>query len=141
LSKHLDCLSYGNFDRYQYIQGALIANSWNKYFVITINLLSYFLSRGLIVVPSISAYLPQLWRGAVVLSLVWFLRRWKDNSFSIVLANESILGLDKDKLSFLDKLLSFGLNLIAVMGLSETFNVGVQSILTFSGVGGSVPSY
>lgn len=74
-----------------------------------------------------------------MLSLVWFLRRWKNNSFSIVLANEAILRLDKDKLSFLDKLSSLGLNLIAVMGLSEAFDIGVQSILTFSGVGGSVP--
>ncbi|KAF3333834.1 mechanosensitive ion channel protein 1 [Carex littledalei] len=97
-----------------------------------------FSQIGSILVPNLSAHLPQLWRGAAVLSLVWFLQKWKTNSFSIVLANEAILGLDRDKLSFLDKLSSLGLGLIAVTGLSEAFDIGMQSILTFSGVGGSV---
>ncbi|KAJ4770881.1 Mechanosensitive ion channel protein [Rhynchospora pubera] len=100
-----------------------------------------FSQIGPIVAPGISAYLPQLWRGALVLTLVWFLQRWKNNSFSIAVANETNLGLDRDKLSFLENVSSLGIGLIAVIGLSEAFDIGVQSILTFSGVGGVATAY
>lgn len=88
--------------------------------------------------PNISAHLPQCWKGAALLSLVWFLQRWKTYILSSIAANQINVGLDREKLSALDKVSSLGLIFIGVMGLAEAFGIAVQSILTVGGVGGII---
>uniref|UniRef100_A0A0E0KUA3 Mechanosensitive ion channel MscS domain-containing protein n=1 Tax=Oryza punctata TaxID=4537 RepID=A0A0E0KUA3_ORYPU len=65
--------------------------------------------------PSISAYLPQAWRGAIVLSFVWFLHRWKTNFITKVAASS----IDQARLSAFDKISSLGLIALGVMALAE----------------------
>ncbi|KAH9326559.1 hypothetical protein KI387_006737, partial [Taxus chinensis] len=93
---------------------------------------------GLIVAPSTVAaqYMPQIWRGAAVLSLVWFLQRWKSNVFSRISATRLIDGLDRERFLALDKLSSVGLFVLGGMALAEACGVAVQSILTVGGIGG-----
>jgi hypothetical protein len=38
--------------------------------------------RAAVIEPNISGYLPQAWKGAFVVSFVWFLHRWKTNFIS-----------------------------------------------------------
>jgi hypothetical protein len=83
-----------------------------------------------------SQYLAQAWRGAVIVSFVWFLYRWKTNMFDRALMTQSLVGLDREKLLTLDKLSSVGLFMIGVMALAEACGVAVQSILTVGGIGG-----
>ncbi|KAJ1702989.1 hypothetical protein LUZ63_002768 [Rhynchospora breviuscula] len=100
-----------------------------------------FSEIGAMIAPSISAHLPQLWRGAAVVSLVWFLQRWKTNFLSSVVTNQVNVGLDREKLSALDKVSSLGLIVLGVMGLAEACGVAVQSILTVGGVGGVATAF
>ncbi|PNX93223.1 mechanosensitive ion channel protein mitochondrial-like [Trifolium pratense] len=81
-------------------------------------------------------YLAPAWRGAVILSFVWFLHRWKTNVFARTLSSQSVLGLDREKMLALDKISSIGLFGIGIMALAEACGVAVQSILTVGGVGG-----
>ena len=83
-----------------------------------------------------SQYLSQAWRGAVILSFVWFLHRWKTNVFAHALAGPIVIGLDREKLLALDKISSVGLFVIGIMALAEACGVAVQSILTVGGIGG-----
>lgn len=84
-----------------------------------------------------SQYISQAWRGAVILSLVWFLHRWKTNVITRALAVKSTEGLvDRDKLLTIDKVSSVGLFVLGVMALAEACGVAVQSILTVGGIGG-----
>lgn len=83
-----------------------------------------------------SQYLSQAWRGAVILSFVWFLHRWKTNVFTRALSYQSLAGIDREKILTLDKLSSVGLFVIGVMALAEACGVAVQSILTVGGIGG-----
>lgn len=82
-----------------------------------------------------SPYLEQAWRGAVILSFVWFLHRWKTNVLAN-LSSQSLLELDRDKLLTLDKISSVGLFGIGIMALAEACGVAVQSIVTVGGIGG-----
>jgi len=81
-------------------------------------------------------YLAPVWRGAVIVSFVWFLHRWKTNVFARTLSSQSLLGLDRDKVLALDKISSIGLFVIGIMAFAEACGVAVQSIVTVGGIGG-----
>ncbi|KAL6634919.1 hypothetical protein ACP70R_027590 [Stipagrostis hirtigluma subsp. patula] len=89
-----------------------------------------------VIAPSISAYLPQAWKGAFVVSFVWFLHRWKTNYIANAMANQAATGIDRERLSAFDKVSSLGLMALGVIALAEACGVPVQSILTVGGVGG-----
>lgn len=93
---------------------------------------------GMMVAPTTiaSQYLSQAWRGAVILSFVWFLHRWKTNIFTRALTSQSLERLDREKMLTLDKVSSVGLFFIGIMALAEACGVAVQSILTVGGIGG-----
>lgn len=84
-----------------------------------------------------SQFIGPAWKGAVILSFVWFLHRWKTNVITRALAMKSVEGLDRDKLLTLDKLSSVGLFVLGGMTLAEACGVAVQSILTVGGIGGN----
>lgn len=83
-----------------------------------------------------SQYIAPAWRGAVILSFIWFLYRWKTLAFSRALTSQRIAGIGREKLLALDKLSSLGLFMLGVMALAEACGVAVQSILTIGGIGG-----
>lgn len=85
-----------------------------------------------------SQYIVEAWRGAVVLSFLWFLHRWKTNVFSRAIAVKSLAGLDRERLIALDKLSSVGLLVIGIMALAEACGVPLQSIITVGGIGGTL---
>lgn len=87
-----------------------------------------------------SQYIAPAWRGAVILSVVWFFHRWKTNVFARALASKSLAGLDREKLLTLDKVSSVGLFVLGLMASAEAFGVAVQSILTVGGIGGKFKS-
>lgn len=80
-----------------------------------------------------SQYVAQVWRGAVILSFLWFLHRWKTNVFSRAMA---LAMADREKLITLDRVSSVGLFVLGLMALAEACGVAVQSILTVGGIGG-----
>ncbi|KAK4268820.1 hypothetical protein QN277_022054 [Acacia crassicarpa] len=102
-----------------------------------------FSQIGLLVAPTTvaSQYLTQAWRGAVILSFVWFLHRWKTNVWSRILSGQNLLGFDRDKLIALDKISSVGLFVIGIMALAEACGVAVQSIITVGGIGGVATAF
>lgn len=100
-----------------------------------------FSQLGVMIAPTAAEYLPQAWRGATVLSFVWFLNRWKTNFFSGALANQVTMGVDRDKLMALEKVSSVGLLIIGVMALAEACGVAVQSVLTVGGIGGVATAF
>lgn len=100
-----------------------------------------FSQLGVMIAPTTTEYLSQAWRGAVVLSFIWFLHRWKTNFFSKALMNHTAVGLDQDKLLTLEKLSSLGLIILGVMGLAEALGVPVQSIVTVGGIGGVATAF
>ncbi|KAK8541001.1 hypothetical protein V6N13_061049 [Hibiscus sabdariffa] len=57
-------------------------------------------------------YVAQAWRGAAILSFVWFLHRWKANVLGRVVAAQNLAGIDRDKFS------SVGLFVIGLMPLA-----------------------
>lgn len=83
-------------------------------------------------------YIAPVWKGAVILSFVWFLHRWKTNIIARALATKS--GVDRDKLLTLDRVSSVGLFVLGLMTLAEACGVAVQSILTVGGIGGEFSS-
>jgi hypothetical protein len=95
-----------------------------------------FSQLGLIVAHNTVAaqYMPQIWRGAAVLSVLWFLHRWKRNVFSRLPIAQQITGLDREKFLTLDKLSSVGLFVLGGMALAEACGVVLQSILTVGGI-------
>ncbi|XP_059651369.1 mechanosensitive ion channel protein 1, mitochondrial-like [Cornus florida] len=101
-----------------------------------------FTQIGMMVAPSTiaSQYLAQAWRGAVILSLVWFLQRWKTNVITRALTVQSTV-VDREKLLTLDKLSSIGLFVLGLMALAESCGVAVQSILTVGGIGGVATAF
>ncbi|KAM7275862.1 hypothetical protein ACFE04_017728 [Oxalis oulophora] len=105
-----------------------------RYFVTFIT----FTQIGMLVAPSTiaSQYLTHAWRGAAVLSLIWFLHRWKTNVFSRVLASSTLARVDRDQMLTLDTLSSVGLFIIGMMAIAEECGVAFQSLLTVGGVGG-----
>lgn len=88
-----------------------------------------------------SQYIGQAWKGAVVLSFVWFLQRWKTNLFARALAAQNVQLLDRERILTLDKMTSVGLFTIGVMALAEACGVAVQSILTVGGIGGVATAF
>ncbi|GMY23716.1 mechanosensitive ion channel protein 1, mitochondrial isoform X1 [Fagus crenata] len=88
-----------------------------------------------------SQYLAQTWRGAVILSFVWFLHRWKSNVFTRILATQSVVGTDREKLLAFDNLSSIGLFVIGIMAFAEACGVAVQSVLTVGGIGGVATAF
>lgn len=100
-----------------------------------------FSEMATLIAPSISTYLPQAWRGAFVLSFVWFLQRWKTNFIAKAMTNPNTSSVDRDRISAFDKVSSLGLIGLGVMGLAEACGVAVQSILTVGGVGGVATAF
>lgn len=102
-----------------------------------------FSTIGTMVAPmTISTqYIAPAWRGALILSVVWFLHRWKTNVISRALAVRSIGGIDRDKLLTVDKISSVGMFVIGLMALAEACGVAVQSILTVGGIGGVATAF
>uniref|UniRef100_A0A5B7BSE4 Mechanosensitive ion channel MscS domain-containing protein n=1 Tax=Davidia involucrata TaxID=16924 RepID=A0A5B7BSE4_DAVIN len=102
-----------------------------------------FSQIGMMVAPTTiaSQYIAQAWRGAVILSFVWFLQRWKTNVISRALAVKSTTVLDREKLLTLDKISSIGLFVLGFMALAEACGVAVQSILTVGGIGGVATAF
>uniref|UniRef100_A0A2P2ISB9 Uncharacterized protein MANES_01G254000 n=1 Tax=Rhizophora mucronata TaxID=61149 RepID=A0A2P2ISB9_RHIMU len=88
-----------------------------------------------------SQYMAQTWRGAVIISFVWFLHRWKTNVFRRLLASQTLAGVDREKIITLDRVFSVGLFVIGVMALAEACGVAVQSILTVGGIGGVATAF
>eukprot|EP00256_Glycine_max_P067355 XP_025981950.1 mechanosensitive ion channel protein 1, mitochondrial isoform X3 [Glycine max] len=102
-----------------------------------------FSQIGVMVAPTTitSQYLAPVWRGAVIVSFVWFLHRWKTNVFARSLSSQSLLGLDREKVFALDKISSIGLFVIGIMALAEACGVAVQSIVTVGGIGGVATAF
>lgn len=102
-----------------------------------------FTQIGTMIAPTTiaSQYIGPAWRGALILSFVWFLHRWKTNVFARALAAQSVVGLDREKLLALDKLSSVGLFVLGLMALAEACGVAVQSILTVGGIGGVATAF
>ncbi|XP_021280890.1 mechanosensitive ion channel protein 1, mitochondrial [Herrania umbratica] len=102
-----------------------------------------FSQIGMMVAPSTiaSQYVAQAWRGAAILSFVWFLHRWKTNVLDRALAAQNLAGIDREKLLTMDKVSSVGLFVIGVMALAEACGVAVQSILTVGGIGGVATAF
>ncbi|KAK4476617.1 hypothetical protein RD792_015777 [Penstemon davidsonii] len=102
-----------------------------------------FLQIGEMVAPTVivSQYVADAWRGAVIVSLVWFLHRWKANVITRALAAKGIEGVERDKLLTLDKVSSVGLFVVGLMALAEACGVAVQSILTVGGIGGVATAF
>ncbi|PPS00875.1 hypothetical protein GOBAR_AA19776 [Gossypium barbadense] len=97
-----------------------------------------FSQIGMMVAPSTiaSQYVTQAWRGAAILSCVWFFYRWKTNLLARALATHNLAGTDREKLLTLDRVSSIGLFVVGLMALAEACGVAVQSILTVGGIGG-----
>lgn len=85
-----------------------------------------------------SQYIVEALRGAVILSFLWFLHRWKTNVFSRASAVKGLAVVDREKLIALDKLSSVGLLAIGLMAIAEACGVPVQSIITVGGIGGTL---
>eukprot|EP00252_Welwitschia_mirabilis_P006548 TRINITY_DN17433_c0_g1_i1.p1 TRINITY_DN17433_c0_g1~~TRINITY_DN17433_c0_g1_i1.p1 ORF type:complete len:541 (+),score=86.40 TRINITY_DN17433_c0_g1_i1:258-1880(+) len=89
---------------------------------------------GLMIAPStVSQYMPQIWRGAVIVSVLWFLQRWKRNIFSSLSAQQI---LDRERFMALDKISSVALFVLGGLAFAESSGIAVQSVLTVGGVGG-----
>ncbi|KAK1326396.1 hypothetical protein QJS10_CPA01g02386 [Acorus calamus] len=102
-----------------------------------------FSQLALIIAPTsvASGFISQAWSGAVVLSFIWFLHRWKTNVFSHSLSNRSIASPDRERLLAFDKISSVGLVVLGLMGFAEACGVAVQSILTVGGIGGVATAF
>ncbi|KAJ7007713.1 mechanosensitive ion channel protein 1 [Populus alba x Populus x berolinensis] len=85
-----------------------------------------------------SQHIAQVWRGAAILSFVWFLHQWKTNVFNRVIASATV---DQENLLTLDRVSSVGLFVIGLMALAEACGVAVQSILTVGGIGGVATAF
>ncbi|KAI9089963.1 hypothetical protein K1719_028933 [Acacia pycnantha] len=97
---------------------------------------------GVLVAPTTaSQYHTQAWRGAVIVSFVWFLYRWKTNVGERILSGQNLLRFDRDKLLALDKISSVGLFMIGIMALAEACGVALQSMMTVGGIGGVATAF
>lgn len=81
-------------------------------------------------------YLTQIWSGATVVCMVWFLYRWKSNVFARIVTGKSFAGPDKERYLTMDHLSSLGLLILGCMAVAEACGMAVQSILTVGGIGG-----
>lgn len=102
-----------------------------------------FLNIGAMVAPTTiaSQYAAQAWKGALVISVVWFLNRWKTNVITRALAAKSIEGVRRDQLLTMDRISSVGLFVVGSMALAEACGVAMQSILTVGGIGGVATAF
>ncbi|XP_034578995.1 mechanosensitive ion channel protein 1, mitochondrial isoform X2 [Setaria viridis] len=100
-----------------------------------------FSQMAVVIAPSISDFLPQAWKGAFVVSFVWFLHRWKTNFIANAMAKQAAIATDRERLSAFDKVSSLGLIALGVVALAEACGVPVQSILTVGGVGGVATAF
>ncbi|KAM0048595.1 putative mechanosensitive ion channel MscS, LSM domain superfamily [Helianthus debilis subsp. tardiflorus] len=102
-----------------------------------------FSQIGVMVAPTTiaSQFIGPAWKGAVIISFVWFLHRWKTNVITRALVMKSVEGVDRDKLLTLDKFSSVGLFVLGGMALAEACGVAVQSILTVGGIGGVATAF
>ncbi|TVU28002.1 hypothetical protein EJB05_19508 [Eragrostis curvula] len=100
-----------------------------------------FSQMAAVIEPNLSAYLPQAWKGSLVVSFVWFLHRWKTNVIAHSVSKKTDIGIDQERLSTFDKVSSLGLMALGVIALAEAFGVPVQSILTVGGVGGVATAF
>lgn len=96
--------------------------------------------RGEMVAPTTiaSQYVTQAWKGALVISVVWFLQRWKTSVITRALAAKGLEGVKRDQLLTVDKISSIGLFVVGSMALAEACGVAMQSILTVGGIGGEI---
>jgi MscS family membrane protein len=94
--------------------------------------------RGYIVAPtSIGAhYLTRIWSGATVISIIWFLYRWKSNVFAHIVAGKTAAGGERERYLLMDRISSIGLLVLGAMSFAEACGVAVQSVLTVGGIGG-----
>ncbi|GMH00493.1 hypothetical protein Nepgr_002332 [Nepenthes gracilis] len=88
-----------------------------------------------------SQYIAEAWRGAIILSFIWFLYRWKMYVFSRALEAQSLHKPDRERLLALDKVSSVGLFVIGLMAFAEALGVAVQSVLTVGGIGGVASAF
>ena len=95
--------------------------------------------RGLLIAPATfgTLYVQQIWKGAAVFSLVWFLHRWKSNHFSRMISNPDLGSVEKERIYTVDRISSVGLVVLGGMSIAETCGIAVQSVLTVGGVGGN----
>ncbi|KAJ7546919.1 hypothetical protein O6H91_08G061100 [Diphasiastrum complanatum] len=102
-----------------------------------------FSQLGAMVAPSTVAihYLEQIWRGGVVVGLVWFLHRWKSSAFARVLTGRKMIQEERERYLALDKISSVGLIIIGAMALAEASGVAVQSVMTVGGIGGVATAF
>ncbi|KAL8138534.1 hypothetical protein V2J09_004535 [Rumex salicifolius] len=102
-----------------------------------------FTQIGMMLAPDeiASQYVQQAWRGATVVSLIWFLYRWKTYVFTRALTAPSMHGLDRESLITLDKVSSVGLLFLGLMASAEACGVAFQSILTVGGIGGVATAF
>ncbi|KAL9228905.1 hypothetical protein vseg_004435 [Gypsophila vaccaria] len=88
-----------------------------------------------------SQYIGQAWNGAVVVSFVWFLHRWKTNVIASILAAQSTRVIDREMLLTVDKVSTVGLLAVGVVAVAEACGVAVQSVLTVGGIGGVATAF
>ncbi|KAJ0744889.1 hypothetical protein HanPI659440_Chr10g0392731 [Helianthus annuus] len=76
---------------------------------------------GVVVAPTTiaSQFIGPAWKGAVIISFVWFLHRWKTNVITRALVMKYVEGVDRDKLLTLDKFSSVGVFVLDGMALAE----------------------
>ncbi|KAI8545082.1 hypothetical protein RHMOL_Rhmol07G0015000 [Rhododendron molle] len=86
-------------------------------------------------------YIAPAWRGAVIVSFVWFLHRWKTNVFARALSVRSIAAIEREKLSTLDKISSISLFVLGSMALAEAYGVAVQSVVLFGLIGEAATAF
>lgn len=131
-------LSLGRMQQYQVIYEKSIWGALEDPVRYLITFMA-FTQLGLIVAPSTVAaqYMPQIWRGATVLAVLWFLHRWKTNVISRLSGAQRIVGIDMA----LDRLSSVVLFVVGGLALAEACGIGVQSILTVGGVGGIATAF
>jgi hypothetical protein len=95
--------------------------------------------RSVIVAPSFQVYLPQLWEGASIMTILSFLNIMKENFISEAKKEGDLI--DPKCLSQFDKISSGGLLALGILGIAEVGGLSLQSLLTLSGAGGMhVPS-
>ncbi|KAF5733071.1 mechanosensitive ion channel protein 1 mitochondrial [Tripterygium wilfordii] len=101
-----------------------------------------FSEIAMMVAPTtIASHIAEAWKGAIILSFIWFLHRWKTNVFARVLVSQRLSGMDRQRLLTVDKVSSIGLFVIGIMALAEACGVAVQSILTVGGIGGVATAF
>ncbi|CAN1316015.1 Mechanosensitive ion channel protein 1, mitochondrial [Linum perenne] len=86
-------------------------------------------------------YIGQVWKGAITISVVWFLYRLKANIISRAMASHDLEVADREKWLTFDKIFSTGLFVIGLTACAEAFGVAVQSILTVGGIGGVATAF